>query len=119
MKVQQLRINMYNHINTIKDIAREVDAKWKTAKQDDNGNTVKKQPIDKIKPGIIWFLNTTGCHHRCILEYLHFPDVFEDGKQQSWCCDNCAIRNGITISMPHGYDVPEPTSLHQAAKHKV
>ena len=54
---------MYHHINTIKDIAREVDAKWKTAKQDDNGNTVKKQPIDKIEPGIIWFLNTTGCHH--------------------------------------------------------
>ena len=118
-KVQQLRIKMYRRIDTIKDIAREADAERKAAKRDNNGNTVKKQPIDKIEPGIIWFLNSTGCRHRCILEYMRFPDVFEDDKQQSWCCDNCATRNGIIISMPRGYDIPEPASLRPAVKHKA
>jgi Helicase conserved C-terminal domain len=118
-EVQQLRMKMYRHINSIKDTAREAESERKAAKRDDDGNTVKKQPIDKIEPGIIWFLNTTGCRHRCILEYMRFPDVFEDDKQESWCCDNCAIRNGITISMPREYDVPEPASLRQAAKRNV
>jgi hypothetical protein len=82
-KVQQLRIKMYRYIDTIKDTAREVDTKQKTAKRDADRKRVKKQPIDKIEPGIIWFLNTTGCRHQCILEYMRFPDVFEDDKQQS------------------------------------
>ena len=116
VEVQLLRMKMYRHISTIKDIAREADAERTAPKRNDAGKVVKKQPIDKIEPGIIWFLNTTGCRHRCILEYMRFPDVFEDKEQQSWCCDNCAIRKGITIAMPRGYDVPEPASLHGAAK---
>ena len=115
-EIRQLRIKMYRHISTLKDIAREADAERRGPKRDDAGNVVKKRPIDKIEPAIIWFLNTTGCRHRCILEYMRFPDVFEDDEQQSWCCDNCAIRKGITIAMPRGYDIPEPASLRGATK---
>ena len=115
-EVQQLRMKMYRHISTIKDIAREADAERRAPKRDDAGMVVKKAPIDKIEPAIIWFLNTTGCRHRCMLEYMRFPDVFEDDKQQSWCCDNCVIRKAITIAMPRGYDIPEPASLRGAAK---
>jgi len=119
LEVQQMRQKMYRHINSLKDAARAGDVERKAAKKDGVGNTIKKQPIDKIEPGIIWFLNTTGCRHRCILEYMRFPDVFEDDKQESWCCDNCAIRKANIMSMPRGYPLPEPASLRPESKRKM
>jgi Helicase conserved C-terminal domain len=115
-QVQEMRLKVYRHVNKLKDAAREEDSERKASKRGVDGNTKKKQPIDKIEPGIIWFLNTTGCRHRCILEYMRFPDVFEDHKQLSWCCDNCAIRKGQTILMPGGYPLPPPASLRSETK---
>jgi len=114
-QVKVMRMKMYRHINALKDAAREEDSERKASKRGAGGKTVKKQPIDKIEPGVIWFLNTTGCRHRCILEYMRFPDVFEDQKQQSWCCDNCAIRKGQPMTMPGGYCLP-PASLLRSEK---
>jgi superfamily II DNA helicase RecQ len=47
-----------------------------------------------VDPGVLWFLGTVGCRHRCLLSYMDYPDVMDDGDQQSWCCDNCAISRG-------------------------
>jgi len=57
--------------------------------------TSKRKPIDMVDPPLLWFLNTVGCRHRLILSYLEYPDVFDDGAQNSWCCDRCAIAKGL------------------------
>lgn len=57
--------------------------------------TPRRKPTDTIDPALLWFLNTTGCRHRCILSYLNYPDVFDDHAQKSWCCDNCAFAAGL------------------------
>lgn len=53
--------------------------------------------LERIDPAIILFLCTSGCRHRCILSYLHYPDIFEDDQQQSWCCDNCVLNKGLSL----------------------
>ena len=63
LEVQHIRQKMYRHINSLKDATRTGDMEQKAVKKDEVGNTIKKQPIDKIEPGIIWFLNTIGCCH--------------------------------------------------------
>jgi hypothetical protein len=55
----------------------------------------RKKSYQSIDPGVLWFLCTTGCRHRCILRYMGFPDVFDDSAQKSWCCDVCAQRKGL------------------------
>lgn len=41
----------------------------------------KRKSVEIINPALLWFLNTIGCRHRCILSYLKYPDVFDDINQ--------------------------------------
>jgi len=71
---------------------------YRKAKASKDGvvNTVgPRKATDTIDPALLWFLNTVGCRHRCILSYLKYPDVFDDSNQKSWCCDNCAFGKNL------------------------
>lgn len=67
----------------------EAEKSFAASSKPPGGQLHHRTGVDK---GVLWFLGTTGCRHRCLLSYMDFPDVFEDHRQRSWCCDNCAIR---------------------------
>jgi len=91
--VEKFAAKMYKHAENLDNIVAEAINEQMGSKT--GQPTKRKRFIDKIEPALLWFLNTTGCRHRCILHYLRYPDVFTDRQQRSWCCDNCAIRCGL------------------------
>jgi superfamily II DNA/RNA helicase len=59
------------------------------------GKGPRRKPIEQIDLGLLWLINTDGCRHRVILSYMGYPDVYGDSDQQSFCCDNCALRKQL------------------------
>src|SRR5579859_2018464 len=97
-EVTNLTNKMYKEAENADKIIDEARAELMAPKKSVPGQPQeRKQPIDKIEPALLWFLNTVGCRHRCILHYLRYPDVFEDNLQKSWCCDNCAISKRLSL----------------------
>jgi hypothetical protein len=109
MQVDQLRRHMYQdakNVNTAVDEQKKEQTGSLLPSNGDPGGR-RKKPIDKIDPAVLWFLNTTGCRHRLILSYMAYPDVFDDHKQKSLCCDSCAVSEGC---------LPEATALGPGGK---
>ena len=96
VKVANWKNNLYQQAAT------EGDAHAKTQhKLGDHGMKyprIRRETSEKIDPGLLWFLCTVGCRHRCILSYMDYPDVFDDSTQKSWCCDNCVINKGLPLA---------------------
>ena len=67
------------------------------AEQERNRTGRRVRSTLKLDPGVLWFLCTQGCRHRPFGVVLKNSSVFED-KHRYWCCDNCAIANGLDIS---------------------
>ena len=88
--VQSFRAHMYLRVRD----HRQIRQKAKEERHNKRSKKSRRKPVDLIDPSLLWFINTVGCRHRCVLSYLKYPDVFDDILQKSWCCDNCAIRRG-------------------------
>jgi hypothetical protein len=53
--------------------------------------------LEKIDPGVLWCLATTGCRWRVLLNIFMDPNPLAN-EHKSWCCDRCAIRHGVDRS---------------------
>lgn len=100
-EVQGFRAHMYRQAEDESKIRKEAQEerqmKMRGPKSDSKEPKTRRQSIELIEPALLWFINTVGCRHRCILSYLKYPDVFDDAAQKSWCCDNCALVKGSEI----------------------
>lgn len=92
-QVVKFRRHMYQRAKNAKNLRQEAAAERKprNARRGTEVRRTKRKSVETIDPALLWFLNTSGCRHRCILNYLQYPDVFDDSAQESWCCDRCAI----------------------------
>ena len=92
-QVVKFRRHMYRRAKNAKNLRQEAAAERKpwNARRGTEVRCTKQKSVEMIDPALLWFLNTSGFRHRCILNYLQYPDVFDDSAQKSWCCDRCAI----------------------------
>jgi Helicase conserved C-terminal domain len=117
-QVNRLRSHMYRKAQDFKNLRKEAASERKPLKPRGiaPARGPKRQPVESIDPAVLWFLNTTGCRHRCILSYLKYPDVFDDAAQKSWCCDNCALAKGPDSEITAGVSVSDSFfSIHDSA----
>lgn len=101
-EVRRLRAHMYRkakEFRRIRQEAKEERRRHKVPKSRVKISRHNRRPVDLIDPALLWFLNTVGCRHRCILSYLKYPDIFDDTAQKSWCCDNCAIQTDLDLAI--------------------
>ena len=100
-EIQQLREHMYLRAKNLKnaDLEAQAEQRGRTWVLSEGGKRKNRKPVDRIEPGILWFLNTKGCRNRQILSYLDYPDVFNDAAQRGWCCDNCAVNRKLDPEM--------------------
>jgi superfamily II DNA/RNA helicase len=100
-EVRDLREHMYRRAKKLRDAGEEEQAGARgryrrvSRKGRTGGRRKARKAVDRIEPGVLWFLNTKGCRHRQILSYLQYPDVFDDAAQLDWCCDRCAVARGM------------------------
>jgi len=94
-KVSELKYRMYRTHEAAHETLR--DAGRTTSGRSSRGN-YRRTGID---PGVIWYLGTIGCRHRCLLSYMDYPNAIDGRAQQSWCCDNCAIGRGQPLAELH------------------
>jgi len=100
-EVRRLRAHMYRKAREFRKLRQEAKAErriYKKSKSTASARVPKRKSIDLIDPALLWFLNTVGCRHRCVLSYLKYPDIFNDAAQRSWCCDNCAIQKELNLA---------------------
>jgi superfamily II DNA/RNA helicase len=89
--VSELKFRLYRAQEAAHETAGE-------GRRTDSGRARGNYRRTGIDPGVIWFLGTVGCRHRCLLSYHDYPDANDDRGQQSWCCDNCAIASGKPLT---------------------
>jgi superfamily II DNA/RNA helicase len=107
-QVHNLKRHMYRKAKILKNAPCEMEQE-RTARRPKalKGTRRKSIPLAyRIDPGVLWFLTTTGCLHRCILSYMDYPDVWDDHKQKSWCCDRCALQKGLDPNRTSTAKVP-------------
>ena len=57
----------------------------------------------KLDPPLLWFLTTEGCRHR-VFGIIFGDPVLWSAQHRYWCCDNCALANGLDLAntVTHG-----------------
>jgi hypothetical protein len=74
--------------------------------------------LEKLDPGVLWFLATTGCRWRVLLKIFMDPNPLAN-EHKSWCCDRCAIRHGVDHSTElHGISLDMCAEIQRAKPKK-
>lgn len=61
---------------------------------------IRKEPVtlaQKIDPGLLWILGSSGCKHRVLGWLFGDPAVWES-THKSWCCGSCIINRGDDLN---------------------
>jgi superfamily II DNA/RNA helicase len=87
-KVSELKSRLYRKADAEHECSQDGNAPKSASGR-------KRSSRKGIDPGVLWFLGTVGCRHRCLVSYMDYPNVCDDEGQQSWCCDNCAINRNL------------------------
>jgi hypothetical protein len=89
------------HVSNLYIAAKSLKEAHSQAKRAGTGtNDDKCSAAEKLDPSVLWVISTTGCRLRVFLSIFRDTNTMTDAHI-SWCCDSCALRdgvNGITVS---------------------
>lgn len=83
------------HVSNLYIAAKSLKEAHSQAKRAGTGTIDDKcSAAEKLDPSVLWVISTTGCRLRVFLSIFRDTDTMTDAHT-SWCCDSCALRDGV------------------------